>query len=617
MGASCSRGCGTIDVAHSAEIEASIKRAPLPSARSPTTSELSSPTTSDEADAIERHSRLSSSPGTPEEDATPSPSSTSSTEHPTDWLRTRTLQVQARPSLEPLPFAAAKLDMASPGAMAATAAASIVRADAESRAAHAPERFEFSKDASRIDPPSSTTHRDAPQLPVPTLSTPVGPSTRVLSKDTSVGGEVSNETSAKRAAKSAALESAKTFRQKRKPAKYRRGRADDQLKALTTPKRRTTAAGGGGLVSPVSKGVSTPSGRFRAAAGTPARTLKAVVIATPGKARSASKYLKKVVIAALSPHRARGSINDAKLTPGRPVRVEVEPPSPRPDETTAAHPPSGTIVNRQPSFKQKRRPAKKVERYAPDEAWRAEKHEAAHPPVGQIFSADLGGGGLMPDRPSARIDPHEDLNGHGSGSKPPDPTPDKSTSSPPPDSPPDESAVVVRGARLPLVGRVAGAAPPDPTPLQQPSSLGDADEDATCLADAAAAGDVAACTRLLASGASRGRVDSDGQCALHHACESGSLAVIKLLAPAPACEELFLCDRYQMTPYHLACENGDPAIVAYLLGLLSRQAEPNAQARAEKLRRGSALFLAQKGEHAQVVELITLSTTERGERHRR
>ena len=58
----------------------------------------------------------------------------------------------------------------------------------------------------------------------------------------------------------------------------------------------------------------------------------------------------------------------------------------------------------------------------------------------------------------------------------------------------------------------------------------------------------------------------------------------------------------------LACESGHDEVVAYLLSLLTQLVEPHAQAKVVELRRGSALFLAQKGEtpgHQKVVELIS------------
>ena len=57
-----------------------------------------------------------------------------------------------------------------------------------------------------------------------------------------------------------------------------------------------------------------------------------------------------------------------------------------------------------------------------------------------------------------------------------------------------------------------------------------------------------------------------------------------------------------------ACENGHDLVVAYLLSLLTRQPAAR-KADAEKLRRGSALFLAQQGQHSGVVQLIETHPT--------
>ena len=62
----------------------------------------------------------------------------------------------------------------------------------------------------------------------------------------------------------------------------------------------------------------------------------------------------------------------------------------------------------------------------------------------------------------------------------------------------------------------------------------------------------------------------------------------------------------------LACENGHVEIVAHFLQLLNRQAEPQARSRGEALRRGSAFFLAQKGAHAKVVDLLNSANSENG-----
>ena len=113
---------------------------------------------------------------------------------------------------------------------------------------------------------------------------------------------------------------------------------------------------------------------------------------------------------------------------------------------------------------------------------------------------------------------------------------------------------------------------------------------------------------LLSAGASPAVLDEDGQTALHHAASEGHVEALLVLAPSPECAELFVVDTYQMTPFHLACENGHDACVAHILALCEKQKGEANQQRAEQMRRGSALFLAQKNEHGAVVGLIEGST---------
>ena len=110
---------------------------------------------------------------------------------------------------------------------------------------------------------------------------------------------------------------------------------------------------------------------------------------------------------------------------------------------------------------------------------------------------------------------------------------------------------------------------------------------------------------LLRAGASAALLDEDGQTALHHAAGEGHLEALKVLALDAECAELFVTDKYEMTPFHLACENGHSACVAHLLALIDQlKDEPGAAKKVEQMRRGSALFLAQKNEHHDVVSVI-------------
>jgi len=127
--------------------------------------------------------------------------------------------------------------------------------------------------------------------------------------------------------------------------------------------------------------------------------------------------------------------------------------------------------------------------------------------------------------------------------------------------------------------------------------------EASLLHEAAAAGHAQVCKLLLEAGASPALLDEDGQTALHHAANEGHADVVRLLAPSPGCGELFVQDKYQMTPYHLACENGHEDTVSHLLKLLDAVPEAS-EPKATQLRRGSALFLAQKGGHFAVVDMV-------------
>ena len=84
---------------------------------------------------------------------------------------------------------------------------------------------------------------------------------------------------------------------------------------------------------------------------------------------------------------------------------------------------------------------------------------------------------------------------------------------------------------------------------------------------------------LLANGADPGAVDADGQSALHLATASGSLPTVRLLTKGD-CPQLLLADKYQMTPFHLACESGYDDMVQYLLSMFKIDPEMRRGARA-------------------------------------
>lgn len=121
-----------------------------------------------------------------------------------------------------------------------------------------------------------------------------------------------------------------------------------------------------------------------------------------------------------------------------------------------------------------------------------------------------------------------------------------------------------------------------------------AEDSYTLLHLAAEAGHHRLVEALIANGASASAVDSDGQTPLHLATAAGHLDTVKSLTKGD-CPELLMADKYQMTPFHLACESGYHGMVQYLMSMF--KIDPG-------LRRGSALFLAQKNNHEQVVAIL-------------
>ena len=120
---------------------------------------------------------------------------------------------------------------------------------------------------------------------------------------------------------------------------------------------------------------------------------------------------------------------------------------------------------------------------------------------------------------------------------------------------------------------------------------------------------------LLRLGASPAMLDDDGQTALHHAACGGHLSAVQALASSAEVAELFVCDKYQMTPFHLACENGHSTVVAHLAALcleVEKAATPKA-AQASQMRRGSAVFLAKQNGHDNVVSMVEAMASQFGD----
>lgn len=100
---------------------------------------------------------------------------------------------------------------------------------------------------------------------------------------------------------------------------------------------------------------------------------------------------------------------------------------------------------------------------------------------------------------------------------------------------------------------------------------------------------------LLSQGADVSIVNDDGQNALHAACNEGKLEIVARLLGNMTEEQINLRDNYQMTPFHLACENGFFEVVE---SLVSGANIP------QLLRRGSACFLAEKNGHSEIISYL-------------
>ena len=93
------------------------------------------------------------------------------------------------------------------------------------------------------------------------------------------------------------------------------------------------------------------------------------------------------------------------------------------------------------------------------------------------------------------------------------------------------------------------------------------------------------------------------------------MSAVQTLAPSAECAELFVCDKYQMTPFHLACENGHDKVVAHIAALCHEveKASTPKSAQAAQMRRGSAVFLAKQNGHEHVVSMVEAMALEFGD----
>ena len=113
------------------------------------------------------------------------------------------------------------------------------------------------------------------------------------------------------------------------------------------------------------------------------------------------------------------------------------------------------------------------------------------------------------------------------------------------------------------------------------------------LHDACAEGDLRAVADAVASHPDpRGAcaaVDEDGQSALHHACAGGDVSVTSFVLERVSLGSVNARDMHDMSPFHLACENGHLAVVRLLA------ARPDLDRNARSTRRTSYFLAAKHG----------------------
>mmetsp|Transcript_17236 Transcript_17236/g.20735 ORF Transcript_17236/g.20735 Transcript_17236/m.20735 type:complete len:166 (-) Transcript_17236:552-1049(-) len=93
------------------------------------------------------------------------------------------------------------------------------------------------------------------------------------------------------------------------------------------------------------------------------------------------------------------------------------------------------------------------------------------------------------------------------------------------------------------------------------------------------------------------QLDEDKQVALHHVANGSedNLELAEYVAQRSRKNTVGLKDAYDMTPFHIACENGHFEMVRYLTTLKDFNPE---------LRRNSAAFLAARHEHKKLLDFL-------------
>ena len=113
------------------------------------------------------------------------------------------------------------------------------------------------------------------------------------------------------------------------------------------------------------------------------------------------------------------------------------------------------------------------------------------------------------------------------------------------------------------------------------------------LHDACAEGDLRAVVDAVASHPDPrdacAAVDEDGQSALHHACAGGDVSVTAFVLERTPSGSVNARDMHDMSPFHLACENGHLPVVRLLA------ARPDLDRNARSPRRTSYFLAAKHG----------------------
>ena len=96
---------------------------------------------------------------------------------------------------------------------------------------------------------------------------------------------------------------------------------------------------------------------------------------------------------------------------------------------------------------------------------------------------------------------------------------------------------------------------------------------------------------------------NNGFTPLYIAASKGYMPLVQLLLEEKA--DVNLNAKDGRSPLHAACESGHDACVAHILEICEAASDATVVAKAERMRRGSALFLAQQGGHEAIARLLS------------